>query len=274
MSKSAQMPLSSITVPKPSISRVPSSMEGINHELEKVFIKDNKEKEDLKSLEVPDGRRAPFPPQQRSSSSRSLDTQTPSAPGRSSSCSSLSPCPSPACPPGSHNGSPYSTEDLLYDRDKDSESSSPLPKFASSPKPNNTYMFKREPPEGCEKVKAFEESSARQSTSTSVLLFSCPDKNKVNFIPTGSAFCPVKLPSCLQLSPTLEPDVSGTSQHHGEGSLDRAATQVSTSTSTAEMSSELRPPDHHEDLTLSELDQTSFVRTSEERRACTSSRLC
>lgn len=160
MSKSSQMPLSNITVPKPSISRVPSSMEGINHELEKVFIKDNGEKEELKvtlllpfnptfeffsvdvcvcvcrvvlrciplflsvpdravqSLEVPDGRRAPFPPQQRSSSTRSVDTQTPSAPGRSSSCSSLSPCPSPACPPGSHDGSPYSTEDLLYDRDK------------------------------------------------------------------------------------------------------------------------------------------------------------
>lgn len=48
MSKSAQMPLSSITVPKPSISRVPSSMEGINHELEKVFIRDNGEKEELK----------------------------------------------------------------------------------------------------------------------------------------------------------------------------------------------------------------------------------
>ena len=48
MSKSAQMPLSNITVPKPSISRVPSSMEGINHELEKVFIKDNGEKEELK----------------------------------------------------------------------------------------------------------------------------------------------------------------------------------------------------------------------------------
>lgn len=39
----------------------------------------------------------------------------------------------------------------------DSGSSSPLPKFASSPKPNNSYMFKREPPEGCEKIKAFEE---------------------------------------------------------------------------------------------------------------------
>ncbi|XP_070840395.1 glucocorticoid induced 1a [Chaetodon trifascialis] len=239
MSKSAQMPLSNITVPKPSISRVPSSMEGINHELEKVFIKDNGEKEELKSLEVPDGRRAPFPPQQRSSSTRSVDTQTPSAPGRSSSCSSLSPCPSPACPPGSHDGSPYSTEDLLYDRDKDSGSSSPLPKFASSPKPNNSYMFKREPPEGCEKIKAFEEMSSRQSTSASVPLFSCPDKNKVNFIPTGSAFCPVKLPGSLQLTPASEPEedednaeAGFISEPQGATLLYGAPTQVSTSTST------------------------------------------
>ncbi|KAM9340632.1 glucocorticoid induced 1a [Symphorus nematophorus] len=235
MSKSAQMPLSNITVPKPSISRVPSSMEGINHELEKVFIKDNGEKEELKSLEVPDGRRAPFPPQQRSSSTRSVDTQTPSAPGRSSSCSSLSPCPSPACPPGSHDGSPYSTEDLLYDRDKDSGSSSPLPKFASSPKPNNSYMFKREPPEGCEKIKAFEEMSSRQSASASVPLFSCPDKNKVNFIPTGSAFCPVKLPGSLHLTPASEPeeDEDNNAEPRGATSLyGGAPTQVSTSTST------------------------------------------
>ncbi|KAK2521383.1 hypothetical protein Q9966_013000 [Columba livia] len=35
---------------------------------------------------------------------------------------------------------------------------SPLPKYAASPKPNNSYKFKREPPEGCEKVKVFEES--------------------------------------------------------------------------------------------------------------------
>ncbi|KAK2527223.1 hypothetical protein Q9966_010443 [Columba livia] len=37
---------------------------------------------------------------------------------------------------------------------------SPLPKYAASPKPNNSYTFKREPPEGCEKVKVFEESLA------------------------------------------------------------------------------------------------------------------
>ncbi|XP_074470385.1 glucocorticoid induced 1a, partial [Sebastes fasciatus] len=246
MSKSAQMPLSNITVPKPSISRVPSSMEGINHELEKVFIKDNGEKEELKSLEVPDGRRAPFPPQQRSSSTRSMDTQTPSAPGRSSSCSSLSPCPSPACPPGSHDGSPYSTEDLLYDRDKDSGSSSPLPKFASSPKPNNSYMFKREPPEGCEKIKAFEEMSSRQSASASVPLFSCPDKNKVNFISTGSAFCPVKLPGFLHLASASEPeddaDAASGSVPQGAASLYGAPTQVSASTSTDDPPEELGSP--------------------------------
>uniref|UniRef100_A0A3B4YMZ7 Glucocorticoid induced 1a n=1 Tax=Seriola lalandi dorsalis TaxID=1841481 RepID=A0A3B4YMZ7_SERLL len=235
------------SVPKPSISRVPSSMEGINHELEKVFIKDNGEKEELKSLEVPDGRRAPFPPQQRSSSTRSMDTQTPSAPGRSSSCSSLSPCPSPACPPGSHDGSPYSTEDLLYDRDKDSGSSSPLPKFASSPKPNNSYMFKREPPEGCEKIKAFEEMSSRQSTSASVPLFSCPDKNKVNFIPTGSAFCPVKLPGSLHLIPASEPEEDDAeagpgSEPQGGTLLYGAPSQVSTSTSTDDPAEEPNMP--------------------------------
>uniref|UniRef100_A0A665WIV2 Glucocorticoid induced 1a n=2 Tax=Echeneis naucrates TaxID=173247 RepID=A0A665WIV2_ECHNA len=249
MSKSAQMPLSNITVPKPSISRVPSSMEGINHELEKVFIKDNGEKEELKSLEVPDGRRAPFPPQQRSSSTHSMDTQNPSAPGRSSSCSSLSPCPSPACPPGSHDGSPYSTEDLLYDRDKDSGSSSPLPKFASSPKPNNSYMFKREPPEGCEKIKAFEEMSSRQSTSASVPLFSCPDKNKVNFIPTGSAFCPVKLPGFLHLISATEPEEDEDNTEAGASSEPQGATlfygtppQVSTSTSTEDPPEEPNMP--------------------------------
>ncbi|CDQ58035.1 unnamed protein product [Oncorhynchus mykiss] len=73
----------------------------------------------------------------------------------------------------------------------DSGCGSPLPKFATSPKPNNSYMFKREPPEGCERVKVFEEMVS--GVSRGFPLFSCPDKNKVNFIPRGSAFCPVKL---------------------------------------------------------------------------------
>ncbi|XP_036285216.1 glucocorticoid-induced transcript 1 protein isoform X2 [Pipistrellus kuhlii] len=191
-SRSVPMPLSNISVPKSVVSRVPCNVEGISPELEKVFIKENNGKEDVsKPLDIPDGRRAPLPAHYRSSSTRSIDTQTPSVQERSSSCSSHSPCVSPFCPPESQDGSPCSTEDLLYDRDKDSGSSSPLPKYASSPKPNNSYMFKREPPEGCERVKVFEEMASRQPLS--VPLFSCPDKNKVNFIPTGSAFCPVKL---------------------------------------------------------------------------------
>ncbi|XP_043318619.1 glucocorticoid-induced transcript 1 protein isoform X2 [Cervus canadensis] len=191
-SRSVPMPLSNISVPKSSVSRVPCNVEGISPELEKVFIKENNGKEDVsKPLDIPDGRRAPLPAHYRSSSTRSVDTQTPSVQGRSSSCSSHSPCVSPFCAPGSQDGSPCSAEDLLDDRDKDSGSSSPLPKYASSPKPNNSYMFKREPPEGCERVKVFEEMASRQPISAP--LFSCPDKNKVNFIPTGSAFCPVKL---------------------------------------------------------------------------------
>ncbi|XP_054847915.1 glucocorticoid-induced transcript 1 protein [Eublepharis macularius] len=192
ISRSVPMPLSNVSVPKSTVSRVPCNVEGISPELEKVFIRENSGKEEVsKPLDIPDGRRAPLPAHYRSSSTRSIDTQTPSVHERSSSCSSHSPCISPFCPPESQDGSPCSTEDTLYDRDKDSGSSSPLPKYASSPKPNNSYMFKREPPEGCERVKVFEEMSTRQPVSAP--LFSCPDKNKVNFIPTGSAFCPVKL---------------------------------------------------------------------------------
>ncbi|XP_069769809.1 glucocorticoid-induced transcript 1 protein-like isoform X1 [Narcine bancroftii] len=202
-------PVSNITISKSAISRVQNSVEGINQEIERMFIKDSNEKEELsrmlpdplsistsifiKPLEIPDGHRAPFPTHYRSSSTRSIDTQTPSVQERSSSCSSHSPCVSPFYPTGSQEGSPCSTEDLQYDREKDSGSNSPLPKYASSPKPNNSYMFKREPPEGCEKVKVFEEMSSRPPSS--VPLFSCPDRNKVNFIPKGTAFFPVSIVS-------------------------------------------------------------------------------
>ncbi|XP_060052156.1 glucocorticoid-induced transcript 1 protein isoform X3 [Erinaceus europaeus] len=118
-SRSIPMPLSNISVPKSSVSRVPCNVEGISPELEKVFIKENNGKEEVsKPLDIPDGRRAPLPAHYRSSSTRSIDTQTPSVQERSSSCSSHSPCVSPFCPPESQDGSPCSTEDLLYDRDK------------------------------------------------------------------------------------------------------------------------------------------------------------
>ncbi|KAG9345211.1 hypothetical protein JZ751_009756 [Albula glossodonta] len=269
-SKSVPMLFSNITVPKSSISRVPSSTEAIpprlhtsalalrsdlrpSPESQRASASSRRPRASTESLEVPDGRRAPFPPQHRSSSTRSIDTQTPSAHGRSSSCSSHSPCPSPSCPLRSQDDSPCSAEDiLLYDRDKDGGSSSPLPKLASSPKPNNSYMFKREPPEGCERVKVFEEMASRQSSG--IPLFSCPDKNKVNFIPTGSAFCPVKLPGTTLFTSTSDPGpVRNRGDENGPSpeSTDPPSaplTQVSTSTSTDDPPNvPTLPPAHHQE---------------------------
>lgn len=80
----------------------------------------------------------------------------------------------------------------------------------------------------------------RSRQSATVPLFSCPDKNKVNFISTGSAFCPVKLPgSLLQHSSSQQEDKEKQDPQAGPSSLYHLApqsyhmpTQVSTSTST------------------------------------------
>lgn len=74
--------------------------------------------------------------------------------------------------------------------------------------------------------------SSRQSASASLPLFSCPDKNKVNFIPTGSAFCPVKLPGSLHLTPASEPEEEEEAEPQRASLVYGAPTQVSTSTST------------------------------------------
>uniref|UniRef100_A0A3Q2WQ37 Glucocorticoid induced 1 n=1 Tax=Haplochromis burtoni TaxID=8153 RepID=A0A3Q2WQ37_HAPBU len=165
------------------------------------------------TMDVVDGRRAPFPPHRYSSSGDTRDTDT-QAPSSGESSPSPRPCSSDHL--HSPDGSPCYAEEI----DKDNLCSSPLPKFATSPKPNNSYMFKREPPEGCEKVKVFDELVSGKSKGFP--LFSCPDKNKVNFIPRGSAFCPVKLfcsslfspvsPSCTSINPGFHGNSSSGSQ--------------------------------------------------------------
>ncbi|KAG1926587.1 protein FAM117A [Pimephales promelas] len=140
---------------RPLICRMPSYSDCINQELESVFVCEDWGREEEKPLEVRDGGRAPVPPLHHT---HRAETQM--------SCSPCFCCSPPA------------------DTDKDYRNGSPLPQFSSSPKPNNSYMFKREPPEGCEKVKVFEDLI-----------------NKVNFTPSGSAFCPVKL-LCSSLFPS------------------------------------------------------------------------
>ncbi|XP_017690161.1 PREDICTED: protein FAM117B [Lepidothrix coronata] len=208
--KSALVPVIPIT--KSTGSRFRNSVEGLNQEIE-IIIKETGDKEEqLVPQDIPDGHRAPPPVVQRSSSTRSIDTQTPGGADKGSNNSSRSQSVSPTsfltiCNESSEE-SPCSTEDLLGDsRDKENGNNSPLPKYATSPKPNNSYMFKREPPEGCEKVKVFEENLPKPLHE--IPAFYCPDKNKVNFIPkSGSAFCLVSI--LKPLLPTQDLTLKGT----------------------------------------------------------------
>ncbi|KAM6268676.1 LOW QUALITY PROTEIN: protein FAM117B [Porphyrio hochstetteri] len=208
--KSALVPV--IPINKSTGSRFRNSVEGLNQEIE-IIIKETGDKEEqLVPQDIPDGHRAPPPLVQRSSSTRSIDTQTPGGADRGSNNSSRSQSVSPTSfltisNEGGEEGS-CSTDDLLTDsRDKENGNNSPLPKYATSPKPNNSYMFKREPPEGCEKVKVFEESLPKPLHE--IPAFYCPDKNKVNFIPkSGSAFCLVSI--LKPLLPTQDLTLKGT----------------------------------------------------------------
>ncbi|KFV67095.1 Protein FAM117A, partial [Dryobates pubescens] len=144
------------------------SLEGLNQELEEAFVKGQGEEELLRILDVPDGHRAPAPAQ-RGSADVSLSLE-PSKPC----CGSLS-----------------GPSQALFASPAEGGSPSPVLAFAASPRPNHSYVFKREPPEGCERVRAFEEACSPSPEQP--FQPSCPDKNKVHFNPTGSAFCPVSL---------------------------------------------------------------------------------
>uniref|UniRef100_A0ACB8FZW1 Uncharacterized protein n=1 Tax=Sphaerodactylus townsendi TaxID=933632 RepID=A0ACB8FZW1_9SAUR len=211
--KSVLVPV--IPIAKSTGSRFRNSIEGLNQEIE-IIIKETGEKEEqLIPQDIPDGHRAPPPLVQRSSSTRSIDTQTPGGAEKGSNNSSRSQSVSPssflAISNEGSEESPCSADDLLVDsRDKENGNNSPLPKYATSPKPNNSYMFKREPPEGCEKVKVFEESLPKPLHE--IPPFYCPDKNKVNFIPkSGSAFCLVSI--LKPLLPTQDLTLKGASHN-------------------------------------------------------------
>ncbi|KAG9333439.1 hypothetical protein JZ751_011599 [Albula glossodonta] len=162
--------------------RLRHSVEGLNLELERVFVQETPE-EHQKILDIPDGHRAPVPPQRCSSDSQSDPSPAPLDPAL------LSPVPSP-CSMGDTADLPDCRTLCL------SPSPSPSPSsllMSSSPRPNKTYTFQREPPEGCERVRVCEEALS-SCQGQPVPHPSCPDPNKVNFTPHGgSAFCPVSL---------------------------------------------------------------------------------
>uniref|UniRef100_A0A673VMF3 Family with sequence similarity 117 member Aa n=1 Tax=Salmo trutta TaxID=8032 RepID=A0A673VMF3_SALTR len=171
------------TVPLTPLSRLAPrlrrSVEGLNLELEGVFVSETPE-DQHKILDVPDGHRAPVPPSPASFDSALLSpSESPCALNPALLSPSQSPCPmgepdpvdcETVCP------SPVVLDPSLLQP-------------SSSPRPNKTYSFQREPPEGCERVRV-----VCEETIEPLLQVSCPDPNKVNFTPHGgSAFCPVSL---------------------------------------------------------------------------------
>ncbi|XP_028990679.1 protein FAM117A-like isoform X2 [Betta splendens] len=187
------------------VPRLRCSVEGLNQELEGMFICQPQHPEHG-LLDVPDGHRAPVPPHSCSSGSQSDPITTPL-------CSS--PTSSPCNSPISTSTSPPSSEDVPLDlhlqgltdsaetcllspfsTQNEADLSLPL-LMSSSPGPNKSCCFQREPPEGCEKVRFWEETSAPPENKPS-LISSCPDPNKINFTPHGgSAFCRVSLLNSL-----------------------------------------------------------------------------
>ncbi|XP_056143461.1 protein FAM117A-like isoform X2 [Lampris incognitus] len=189
------------------VPRLRRSVEGLNLELEEVFVSE-KSDDQHEFLEAPDGHRAPVPAQRCSSGSQSDPSPAPMDPAllspSQSPCSlnpsllllSHSPCPldPPLLSPSqslSPMGEPEPVECETF--------CTSLPPFAphstpiqlSSPHPNKS--FQREPPEGCERVRVCEENIS-PCQDEPVPLPSCPDPNKVNFTSHGgSAFCPVSL---------------------------------------------------------------------------------
>ncbi|KAL4222270.1 Glucocorticoid-induced transcript 1 protein [Mactra antiquata] len=234
-----------IHIPKASMPRYQrNSVEGLNPEIERLvqMTISGTEEEIERTIEVPDGHRAPIP-EIRHSGTRSIDTQTPSSTldergsctldeqgtGSPASQGSRPPSISPAIPimPGTMENSPRpspgclgNTDSILsipvnmensprpssnYDssgstpRDKsdkdtgDSDGVSPdiCLKKTSSPRPNKIV---REPPDGCEKVKAFDEDRNSRPHIKERLLF-CPIKGQGQFqlkASSSSAFCPLK----------------------------------------------------------------------------------
>ncbi|KAK3108298.1 hypothetical protein FSP39_005178 [Pinctada imbricata] len=192
-------------IPKNNFSKIQrNSVEGLNTEIEKLVF----DKHD-KSQDIPDGHRAPIPESPaRGSSTRSVDTQTPGSSGSHDDPSpgSRSQSVSPGFPiiPGAIDTSrPSSGADSggMERLEKGDGVHCESPDFSSlkimsSPRPNKSYAFVREPPDGCEKVKVITEDSGKKTPSQPSIkepLF-CP-KNPSQFIfkpSADSAFCPLR----------------------------------------------------------------------------------
>ncbi|CAK8675254.1 glucocorticoid-induced transcript 1 protein-like isoform X2 [Clavelina lepadiformis] len=188
-----------------------NSMEALNKEIDMLINKDvpGNEPRVVQGITPPDGHRAPVP----RSSTRTMETQTPQEFVREDG-ESASSVPTPTSSPSSEQQHLTHNSRNLGELEGKDAGVSPCPKYASSPRPNNTYMFKREPPEGAENVKPFKEQDTPQQISPT-----CPDKNKVNFYPktNATAFTEVKTLHWKSLKPNHASSAIDSEQNNTTG---------------------------------------------------------
>jgi len=178
-----------------------NSVEGLNTEIEKlvdtvkavsVSVVDGDEIDLVFLKEIPDGHRAPVPEVNRLSSTRSIDTQTPSTVPRST---SISPAPTSTPPrPSSvealrHLTTRSDSTDSKSSSKGEVESSPELSTNLNSPKLEKSCPFVREPPDGCEKITAVEE--AKRPPIKGPMLCAPVPSQFVFKQSQGSAFCPL-----------------------------------------------------------------------------------
>ncbi|KAJ6658186.1 hypothetical protein lerEdw1_001453 [Lerista edwardsae] len=154
-----------------------NSLDGLNRELEEAFVKEQGDEELLRILDVPDGHRAPAPLQRGTG-----DSLLPRPEHSSSSCSSLSLSPSPSAAFGR---SPHALARAAVEELSPGVLEKPVSEAKGKALPNPVPINK------LKQRKVEEEKGPLNPGQT--FLPSCPDKNKVHFNPTGSAFCQFSL---------------------------------------------------------------------------------
>uniref|UniRef100_T1JD76 Glucocorticoid-induced transcript 1 protein n=1 Tax=Strigamia maritima TaxID=126957 RepID=T1JD76_STRMM len=186
-------PMAIPSIPKSTMPRTRNSVEGLNQEIERLFIRRGISgyDDDLERIHepTPDGHRAPVPDLLRST--RTVNTQTPSEVDISirsaRRCHSMSP-PFPIISGVMDNLNTSSQNELDIPRKQiDDFCPSPDPDIKLGSSPNNKFLT-REPPDGCERVKMIEEPRLMS-------FFTDPLKPRDSFIlqpSQGSAFCPLR----------------------------------------------------------------------------------
>uniref|UniRef100_A0A8C6F234 Family with sequence similarity 117 member A n=1 Tax=Monodon monoceros TaxID=40151 RepID=A0A8C6F234_MONMO len=129
------------------------SLEGLNQELQEVFVKEQGEEELLRILEIPDGHRAPAP-LQSGSCDHPLLLLEPGNLASSPSTPLAAPQPSGQTGREEHQGAAEELTSIPSDKASppghpaflEEGSPSPVLAFAAYPRSNHSYIFKREPP--------------------------------------------------------------------------------------------------------------------------------